>query len=145
MTQPMTRLSTLLFGALMLAGLMVSVPAQAQDSAPTVRALIVDLQEIQRTSLAGKDLLRQMETHRAELESEVNRFEQQVERERADLQNKRAQVEQGVRTEDAFQENLRASQSRVAEERAKLDDKRRRLQIAASRADRELGNALTPI
>jgi len=113
--------------------------AQAQ-SAQTAKIVIIDYMEIQRTSLAGKDLLRQAENHRAELESEQQRIQTDIRNTETQLASQRA-----IMTEDALQEKVRAEQQRLAVADRDFRDKTNRIQIAARRAERELQSALTPI
>jgi Skp family chaperone for outer membrane proteins len=96
--------------------------------------------EIQRTSLAGKDLLSQAENYRAELEAEQQRIQQDLRTTQETLGRQRE-----LMTEDAFAEKARAEEQRLALAERDLRDRSNRIQIAARRADRELQSALVPI
>ena len=131
-----TTLASLIIALLAFTGANV---AHAQ-SAQTAKVVIIDFMEIQRSSLAGKDLLRQAENHRAELEAEQQRLQ-------TDSRNTQAELarQQEIMGQDAFEEKVRAEQQRLAIAERDFRDKNNRIQIAARRADRELQSALTPI
>lgn len=113
--------------------------ADAQ-SAQTAKVIIIDTQEITRSSLAGKDLLRQIENYRAELEAEQARLEQEFKTAEAELVR-----QQSILTQEAWTEKARAMQEELRGPRIELQDRSRRLQIAADRASQELQSALMPI
>ena len=102
---------------------------QAKDA----KIIIVDVQEIYRTSLAGKDLLSQIETHRAELEAEAARYQQDARDEQTELER-----QQAILSPEAFEEKRRSIGQKYTSIQTDLRDKARRLQIAQSKADREL-------
>lgn len=114
-------------------------PASAQQ-AKEARIVIVDLQEIYRSSLAGKDLLKQIETHRAELEAEAARYQQDARDEQTELER-----QQAILSAEAFEEKRRSIGQKYTSIQTDLRDKARRLQIAQSKADRELQSSLVPI
>ncbi len=116
------------------------VNAANAQTAKTAKVVIIDFMEIQRTSLAGKDLLRQAESYRAELEAEQQRIQQDLRSTQETLGRQRE-----LMTEDAFAEKARAEEQRLATAERDLRDRSNRIQIAARRADRELQSALTPI
>lgn len=109
---------------------------QAKDA----KIIVVDVQEIYRTSLAGKDLLSQIETHRAELEAEAARYQQDARDEQTELER-----QQAILSPEAFEEKRRSIGQKYTSIQTDLRDKARRLQIAQSKADRELQSALVPI
>jgi len=113
--------------------------AEAQ-TAKTAKVVIIDFMEIQRTSLAGKDLMRQAENYRAELEAEQQRIQQDIRSTEAELSRQR-----DILTEDALQEKARAEQQRLSIAERDFRDKNNRIQIAARRAEQELQSKLAPI
>ena len=113
--------------------------AQAQ-SAKTAKVIIIDFMEIQRTSLAGKDLLRQGENHNAELEAEQQRLQQDARTTEAELARQRDFL-----SEDQLQEKIRAEQQRLSIAERDFREKTNRVQIAARHAHRKMQSALTPI
>ncbi len=125
--------------AFVLVAVASSGSAEAQ-SAQTAKVIIIDTQEITRSSLAGKDLLRQIENHRAELEAEQARLEQEFKTAEAELVR-----QQSILTQEAWTEKARAMQEELRGPRLELQDRSRRLQIAADRASQELQSALMPI
>lgn len=117
----------------------VTQTASAQQ-AKEARIVVVDLQEIYRTSLAGKDLLKQIETRRAELEAEAARYQQDARDEQTELER-----QQAILSAEAFEEKRRSIGQKYTSIQTDLRDKARRLQIAQSKADRELQSSLVPI
>lgn len=110
------------------------------EQAKEARIVILDVQEIYRTSLAGKDLLKQIETHRAELEAEAAKYQQDARDEQIELER-----QQAILSAEAFEEKRRSIGQKYTSIQSNLRDKARRLQIAQSKADRELQSSLVPI
>ena len=125
------------FAALMV--LTVAGGAVAQ-SAQTAKVILVDVGEISRSSLAGKDLTRQGETLNAELQAGQARLEQEFRAEEQELIRQRALL-----SPEAFEEKSRAVGQKIAAARNDLEDKARRYQIGLQRANATIQSALTPI
>ena len=121
------------------ASAVVAQGATAQ-AAKEAKIVVVDVQEIYRTSLAGKDLLSQIETHRAELEAEAAKYQQDARDEQTELER-----QQAILSPEAFEEKRRGIGQKYTSIQTDLRDKARRLQIAQSKSDRELQSALVPI
>ncbi|MBI1180625.1 MAG: hypothetical protein GC201_08700 [Alphaproteobacteria bacterium] len=113
--------------------------AVAQE-APAAKIIVVDLREVQRSSLAGKDLLRQVENYRSELESERAKLEQQMRDAEQELDRQRP-----VLSQDALEEKYKAAQQKFQTARNALQDKVNRFQVGAAKADRDLQAKLNPI
>jgi Skp family chaperone for outer membrane proteins len=113
--------------------------AFAQE-APAAKIIIIDLREVQRSSLAGKDLLRQVENYRAELEAERAKLEQEMRDTEQELVR-----QQSILSAEAFEEKRKAAAQKFADARNSLQDKVNRFQAGAAKADRDLQAALNPI
>ncbi len=129
-------LATMMIAFLALAG---ANTAHAQ-AAKTAKVIIIDGAEITRSSLAGKDLMRQTENFSAEMEAEQARLQQDVRNTEAELIRQRAII-----NEDALEEKMRIEQQRLAIAERDLRDKANRIQIAVRRATSDLQSALQPI
>ncbi|MFN3232725.1 MAG: OmpH family outer membrane protein [Alphaproteobacteria bacterium] len=117
----------------------IGATAMAQ-SAQTAKVLVVDSAEILRSSLAGKDLTRQVETQSAQLEAERDRLRQEVRAQEQELQRQAA-----ILSPEALQERGQAAGQKFAAAQQDLEDKLRRYQIGTRKAERELQSTLTPI
>ncbi|TDI59421.1 MAG: OmpH family outer membrane protein [Alphaproteobacteria bacterium] len=131
-----TTIATLIIA---LAALMTTNIAQAQ-TAQTAKVIIVDITEITRSSLAGKDLLGQVETYRAEIDAEQQRIQQDVRTTQETLARQR-----DLMNPDAHAEKVRAEEQRIAAADQDLREKANRFQIASRAAERKLQSALNPI
>ena len=131
-----TTIATLIIA---LAALMTTNIAQAQ-TAQTAKVIIVDITEITRSSLAGKDLLGQVETYRAEIDAEQQRIQQDVRTTQETLARQR-----DLMNPDAHAEKVRAEEQRIAVADQDLREKANRFQIGSRAAERKLQSALNPI
>jgi len=113
--------------------------ASAQE-APGAKIIIVDLREVQKSSLAGKDFARQVETLRADLESDKQKLEKQAADAEQELSRQKA-----ILSDAAFEEKRKAAAQQFADSRNNLQDKANRVQVALGNADRDLQSALNPI
>ncbi len=131
-----TLLATLMIGLFALTGIQEGHAQNAQ----TGKIVIIDYMEIQRNSLAGKDLLRQAENYRAELEAETQRLQTDVRQTEAQLTSQRDFL-----SEDALQEKASAEQQRLSAAERELRDRSNQIQLAARKAEQEMQSTLTPI
>ncbi len=118
----------------------IGATAAIAQSAQTAKILVVEIAEITRSSLAGKDLTQQIETQSAELQAERDRLQQEVRSQEQELIR-----QQQILAADAFEERRRSMGQRFAAAQSDYEDKVRRFQIGARKAERELQSALTPI
>jgi Skp family chaperone for outer membrane proteins len=132
-----TRMWLAVFAAFIAFG--ATTHAIAQE-APAAKIIVIDLREVQRSSLAGKDLLRQVENYRSELEAERAKLEQEMRDTEQELDRQRP-----VLSQDALEEKYKAAQQKFQTARSNLQDKVNRFQMGAAKADRDLQSALTPI
>ncbi|MEN3973853.1 OmpH family outer membrane protein [Emcibacter sp. SYSU 3D8] len=113
--------------------------ASAQE-APVAKIIVVDLREVQKSSLAGKDFARQVETLRADLETDKQKLEKQAADAEQELSRQKA-----ILSDAAFEEKRKAAAQQFADSRNSLQDKANRVQVALGNADRDLQSALNPI
>jgi len=135
------KLTFTFFAVLMgLAVSFASTTGAIAQQAKAAKIVIVDEQEIYRSSLAGKDLLNQIETHRGELEAEAAKYQQDARDEQTELER-----QQAILSPEAFEEKRRGIGQKYTSIQTDLRDKARRLQVAQSKSDREMQSALVPI
>jgi Skp family chaperone for outer membrane proteins len=113
--------------------------ASAQD-APAAKVIVVDLREVQKSSKAGQDFARQVETMRADLEADKQKLEKQAADAEQELGRQKA-----ILSDAAFEEKRKAAAQQFADSRNNLQDKANRVQVALANADRDLQSALNPI
>ena len=113
--------------------------ASAQDIAGA-KIIIVDLREVQKSSKAGQDFARQVETLRADLEADKQKLEKQAADAEQELSRQKA-----ILSDAAFEEKRKAAAQQFADSRNNLQDKANRVQVALGNADRDLQSALNPV
>lgn len=139
-------MSNMLKSLLVAAGVAASFAVSGLDSKAVAQAvetatiIIVDSQQIQRESSAGKDILRQIETIRAQFQGEVSKEEETLRAEEAELKRQRQ-----ILTPEAFDEKRRAWEQKVVDFQRKLQEKNREFEIARNKAYGEMERAIRPI
>ena len=120
--------------------MLVTAGTAMAQSAQTANVIIVDASEIMRSSLAGQDLTRQIETQTAELEAERDRTGQELQADEQELVR-----QQGLLSAEAFEERRIALVQKMNQSQNDLRDKARRFQIGIQRAEAEMQRQLNPI
>ena len=113
--------------------------ASAQD-VPAAKIILVDLREVQKSSKAGQDFARQVETLRADLETDKQKLEKQAADAEQELSRQKA-----ILSDAAFEEKRKAAAQQFADSSNNLQDKAKRVQAALANADRDLQSALNPV
>lgn len=113
--------------------------ASAQETAGA-KIIIVDLREVQKSSKAGQDFARQVETLRADLEADKQKLEKQAADAEQELSRQKA-----ILSDAAFEEKRKAAAQQFGDSRNNLQDKANRVQVALGNADRDLQSALNPV
>jgi Skp family chaperone for outer membrane proteins len=114
--------------------------AVAAQESPAAKIIIVDLREVQKSSKAGQDFARQVETLRQDLENDKQKLEKQA----ADAEEELSR-QKPILSDAAFEEKRKAAAQQFGDSRNNLQDKANRVQIALSNADRDLQSALNPV
>lgn len=113
--------------------------ASAQGLPPAVIA-VLDIQIIHRDSLAGKDIVVQLEKYRASYQTEITKDEESLRNQEQELGRQRT-----VLTPDAFAERQRQFQTRVADVQRKVQERSRQLDRSHAVARNELGRVVLQI
>ena len=113
--------------------------ASAQETTGA-KIIIVDLREVQKSSKAGQDFARQVETLRADLETDKQKLEKQAADAEQELSRQKA-----ILSDAAFEEKRKAAAQQFGDSRNNLQDKANRVQVALGNADRDLQSALNPV
>jgi Skp family chaperone for outer membrane proteins len=131
-----------LVAAILFAG--TQTPAQQPAAAPTVPGsqmiLTVDRAAVLRSSLVGKDLIRQIDEFKASLEAKFGDEEKKL---RADAQALQEQA--GVLSPEAAAKKEKELRDRDEALRKKMQDEQAAIQNGIGNAQRELDKALGPI
>jgi Skp family chaperone for outer membrane proteins len=117
----------------------ISSPARAASAPPAV-IIVIDSQLIRRESLAGKDLLRQVDIIRKGFQAEVAKKEDSLKAGEAELKRQRA-----ILTPEAFEDKRRAFEQKYLGAQKDIKSRRAKIELAVSRANDELRRALLPI
>lgn len=105
-----------------------------------MKVIIVDMVQVQRNSLVGKEFQRQIESISQEIEADKAKVDKQASDAEQELGRQKATL-----TEAAWEERRKAAAQAYADGRNMVQDKANRLQIAYINAQKELQSALNPI
>ncbi len=112
----------------------------AADSTPAASIIVIDTQQIRQNSLAGKDILRQIDDVRSSVQDEIQKEEDKLRAEEAELKRQRA-----ILTPDAFDQKYQAWQQKVMDVQRKVQQKNAQLEAALQKANGVLQRAILPI
>ena len=131
----------LLVVAVIAAGAMIGkvTPGTAAET-PSASIIVIDSQQIRRDSLAGKDILRQIDDIRSAVQADIQKQEQQLRAEEDELKRQRA-----ILTPEAFDQKRQAWEQKVMEVQRKVQEKNAALEMALQKANGELQRAIMPI
>ncbi len=115
-------------------------PGVAADSVSPASIIVIDTQQIRRDSLAGKDILRQIDDIRSSVQADIQKTEQQLRAEEDELKRQRA-----ILTPEAFDQKRQAWEQKVMDVQRKVQEKNAELEQALQKANGELQRAITPI
>ena len=118
---------------------LAALPAPAQDIGATGVA-VVDLQDLQRRSLAGRSIEAQMSERRALFTAEVEELERALRREEQELQQQAALL-----APEAFQERRRQFEQKVIELQRDVRERQAALERTYVAAMDELRGAITRV
>ena len=132
----------LLVASVIAAGAMIGkvTPVAAATAAPAASIIVIDSQQIRRDSLAGKDILRQIDDVRSSVQADIQKQEQQLRAEEDELKRQRA-----ILTPEAFDQKRQAWEQKVMEVQRKVQEKNAALEMALQKANGELQRAIMPI
>jgi len=132
----------LLVAVVIAAGAMIGkvTPGTAAESTPSASIVVIDSQQIRRDSLAGKDILRQIDDIRSAVQADIQKQEQQLRAEEDELKRQRA-----ILTPEAFDQKRQAWEQKVMEVQRKVQEKNAALEMALQKANGELQRAIMPI
>ena len=131
----------LLVASVIAAGAMIGkvTPVTAAEP-PSASIIVIDSQQIRRDSLAGKDILRQIDDIRSAVQADIQKQEQQLRAEEDELKRQRA-----ILTPEAFDQKRQAWEQKVMEVQRKVQEKNAALEMALQKANGELQRAIMPI
>ena len=131
----------LLVASVIAAGAMIGkvTPVTAAEP-PSASIIVIDSQQIRRDSLAGKDILRQIDDIRSAVQADIQKQEQQLRSEEDELKRQRA-----ILTPEAFDQKRQAWEQKVMEVQRKVQEKNAALEMALQKANGELQRAIMPI
>ena len=131
----------LLVAVVIAAGAMIGkvTPVTAAEP-PSASIIVIDSQQIRRDSLAGKDILRQIDDIRSAVQADIQKQEQQLRAEEDELKRQRA-----ILTPEAFDQKRQAWEQKVMEVQRKVQEKNAALEMALQKANGELQRAIMPI
>lgn len=131
----------LLVVAVIAAGAMIGkvTPGTAAET-PSASIIVIDSQQIRRDSLAGKDILRQIDDIRSAVQADIQKQEQQLRAEEDELKRQRA-----ILTPEAFDQKRQAWEQKVMEVQRKVQEKNAALEMTLQKANGELQRAIMPI
>ena len=132
----------LLVAVVIAAGAMIGkvTPGTAAESTPSASIVVIDSQQIRRDSLAGKDILRQIDDIRSAVQADIQKQEQQLRAEEDELKRQRA-----ILTPEAFDQKRQAWEQKVMEVQRKVQAQNAALEMALQKANGELQRAIMPI
>jgi Skp family chaperone for outer membrane proteins len=113
--------------------------AEAQSLPPAVIA-VIDIQTLQRDSLAAKDIVVQLEKYRSSFQAEITKEEDALRNQEQELGRQRT-----ILTPDAFAERQRQFQQKVADVQRKVQERTRQLERSHAQARNDLGRAIQQI
>ena len=131
----------LLVASVIAAGAMIGkvTPVTAAEP-PSASIIVIDSQQIRRDSLAGKDILRQIDDIRSAVQADIQKQEQQLRSEEDELKRQRA-----ILTPEAFDQKRQAWEQKVMEVQRKVQAQNAALEMALQKANGELQRAIMPI
>jgi outer membrane protein len=112
----------------------------AADSTPAASIIVIDTQLIRQNSLAGKDILRQIDEVRSSVQDEIQKEEDKLRAEEDELKRQRA-----ILTPEAFDQKRQAWEQKVMDVQRKVQAKNAQLEAALQKANGVLQRAILPI
>jgi len=128
-----------LIAAAALAALAIAQGAAAQPLSPATIA-VIDIQVLQRDSLAAKDIVAQLEKYRTSFQAEITKDEDSLRNQEQELGRQRT-----ILTPDAFAERQRQFQQKVADVQRKVQERTRQLERSHAAARNDLGRVILQI
>lgn len=121
---------------------LAAFPAVAQSAAslPAARILIVDMQRVQKESVAAQSVQSQVQALEEQMQADFKAVNESLQSEQEALKQ-----QQTLLSPDAFDERRREFEDRVREEERQLQEWQRGLQIAVRNAQRDILESLDPI
>ncbi|HKJ73878.1 MAG TPA: OmpH family outer membrane protein [Alphaproteobacteria bacterium] len=112
----------------------------AADSVAPASILVIDSQLIQQNSRAGKDILRQVDDIRTQVQAEIQKEESSLRSQEDELKRQRS-----ILTPEAFDQKRQAWEQKVMAVQRKVQAKNAALQMAVKKANETLQRAIVPI
>jgi outer membrane protein len=113
---------------------------RAAESTPPASIIVIDTQLIRQNSLAGKDILRQIDEIRTSVQDEIQKEEDKLRAEEDELKRQRA-----ILTPEAFDQKRQAWEQKVMDVQRKVQEKNAQLEAALQKANGVLQRAILPI
>jgi len=126
-----------LIAAMIVASLAFAGGAVLAQGLPPAVIAVLDIQLIHRESIAGKDIVVQLERYRASYQTEITKDEESLRNQEQELARQRT-----ILTPDAFAERQRQFQQRVADVQRKVQERSRQLDRSHAVARNELGRVV---
>jgi outer membrane protein len=112
----------------------------AADTVQPASIIVIDMQLVQQNSLAGKDVLRQLNDVKTSIQDEMQKEQTQLRSEQDELQRQRA-----ILTPEAFDQKRQAFEQKVMDFQRKVQEKNAQLEAAYQKAQGVMQRALVPI
>lgn len=121
---------------------LAALPAFAQSGGgvPAARILIVDMQRVQKESVAAQSVQSQVQSLEEKMQADFKALNETLQSEQEALKQ-----QQTLLSPDAFDERRREFEDRVREEERQLQERQRSIQIAFRNAQRDILKSLDPI
>ena len=131
---------SVLFGSVLVVALMGTRQAEPAERLPTAVVAVVDMQRINKQSMAAQAIRKQVKDHRAAFQAKINKLDEALRREEQELKRQQAILAPGI-----FAQKRQQFQGKVGEVQRQVQDRVRELDRVLAEATRQIQRALYPI
>ena len=131
---------SLLFGSVLVAALGGTQQAEPAEKLPSAVIAIVDMQRINKQSVAAESIRKQVQDHRTAFQAKINKLDGELRREEQELKR-----QQAILAPDLFAQKRQQFQRKVSGVQRQVQDRVRELDRVLAEAARQIQLALYPI
>lgn len=131
---------SLLFGSVLIATLVGTQQAEPAEKLPSAVVAVVDMQRINKQSVAAQEIRKQVKDHRAAFQAKINKLDEALRREEQELKR-----QQAILAPKNFSQKRQQFQDKLGDVQRQVQDRVRELDRVLAEATRQIQLALYPI